>query len=117
MIFFKKLFGDFFGLSRILGPYFALKWASMILVHFPSILRRKDLQPADQAMGKGPFHVHFRSGVDFRIIGNGVISGIREIYVRDVYLRYGLLTIEDGDVVLDLGANMGNFTNLALAHG
>lgn len=39
------------------------------------------------------------------------------MYVRDVYLRNGLLTIEDGDVVVDLGANMGNFTNLALAHG
>lgn len=39
------------------------------------------------------------------------------MYVRNTYLHDGVLTIEDGDVVLDLGANMGNFTNLALAHG
>ena len=101
----------------MLGPFLALKWIAMIPVRFPSILRQKNLQPADLAMGEGPFHVHFRSGVDFLVFGNSVISGIREMYVRDVYLRNGLLTIEDGDVVVDLGSNMGNFTNLALAHG
>jgi FkbM family methyltransferase len=39
------------------------------------------------------------------------------MYVRDTYLRGGCLEIDDGDIVVDLGANMGNFTNLALAHG
>lgn len=39
------------------------------------------------------------------------------MYVRDVYLGKGALRIADGDVVVDLGANMGNFTNLALACG
>lgn len=54
---------------------------------------------------------------DFPNTGRGAVSGIREMYVRDTYLRHGLLQIADGDVVVDLGANMGNFTNLALAHG
>jgi FkbM family methyltransferase len=39
------------------------------------------------------------------------------MYARDTYLRNGVLRISDGDVVVDLGANMGNFTNLALANG
>jgi hypothetical protein len=49
--------------------------------------------------------------------GESAVSSIREMYVRNVYLHNRLLQIRDGDVVVDLGANMGNFTNLALAHG
>ncbi|UZR28743.1 FkbM family methyltransferase [Methylococcus mesophilus] len=102
----------------MLGLHPALKWAAMIPVNFLSIFRQKNLQAADQAMGEGPFHVHFRPGVDFCVCGNGAFSAIRgEMYVRDVYLGNGLLTIEDGDTVVDLGANIGNLTNLALAHG
>ena len=117
MSFLKKLLGDFFGLYRILGPFYAFKWIVAILMRLPIVLRQKNLQPADQAMGVGPFRVCFSACVVFHVFGDGVISGVREMYVRDVYLRNGLLTIEDGDVVLDLGANIGNFTNLALAHG
>jgi FkbM family methyltransferase len=82
------------------------------------IFRRKDLQPADIAMGEGPFLIRFSRHVKpFKIFGKGAISGVREMYVRDTYLRCGRLRIADGDTVVDLGANMGNFTNLALAHG
>lgn len=45
------------------------------------------------------------------------MTGIREMYVRDAYLGGGLLRIHDRDIVVDLGANMGNFTNLALSCG
>lgn len=69
-------------------------------------------------MGPGPFRVRISAyGVAFNIAGEGVFSGIREMYVRDTYLRSGALRIEDGDFVVDLGVNIGNFTNLALAHG
>lgn len=117
MSLFKKLFGDFFGLVHVLGPFLALKWAAMVLLNARGIFRARNLQLADLAMGEGPFFIRFSSDVYFRIAGPSAFSGIREMYVRDTYLRHGLLTIEDGDVVLDLGANMGNFTNLALAHG
>jgi FkbM family methyltransferase len=39
------------------------------------------------------------------------------MYVRDSYLGGGLLRVQDGDTVVDLGANMGNFANLALSSG
>lgn len=117
MSLYKKLFGDFFGLVRVLGPYLALKWAAMVFLNFNGIAKVRNLQLADRAMGEGPFLVSFGSDVRFQISGPEAFSGIREMYVRDTYLRHGLLTIEDGNVVLDLGANMGNFTNLALAHG
>jgi hypothetical protein len=113
-----KIFGDVFGLYRIVGRSLAFKWAVMVFVNLPRIIRPKNLQLADQAMGKGPFRVRIgRCGVSFRVYGSGVFSGIREMYVRDTYLRNGLLTNEDNEVVVDLGANIGNFTNLALAHG
>jgi len=39
------------------------------------------------------------------------------MFVRDVYLQGGILSLGDGDVIVDLGANAGNFINLALAVG
>ncbi len=66
----------------------------------------------------GPFRVHYPTQIrPFTVSGDGVLSGVREMYVRDCYLRGGKLAIHDGDTVVDLGANVGNFTNLALAHG
>lgn len=88
-----------------------------MLEHFPEILRDGHLQAADRAMGRGPFRVYFASGVEFWVEGTGVVTGIREMFVRDGYLRGGVLDLQDGDHVLDLGANIGNFTKLALAHG
>jgi len=67
-------------------------------------------------MGDGPFAIALdKYNCRFQIAGPGAFSGIREIYVRDVYLRDGWLQIRPQDVVMDLGANMGNFSALALA--
>ncbi len=114
----SKLLGDFRGLARVCGLGTALRWLSLVLMHFPAVVRRGDLQPADAALGVGPFAVRLpQYGAAFNIAGAGAISGIREMYVRDTYLRNGALRVNDGDTVVDLGANMGNFTNLALACG
>lgn len=51
------------------------------------------------------------------LTGDRIVSGIREIWVRDVYLNKGYLAIKDGDRVADLGCSKGNFTIVALAHG
>lgn len=114
----RKLLGDFWGLVSVCGPLVAMRWLSLVIIHLMDIFRRRDLQPADIAMGEGPFFIRFSCHVrPFKIIGKGAISGVREMYVRDTYLRGGRLRITDGDTVVDLGANMGNFTSLALAHG
>jgi len=112
-----KLFADFVGISRVIGPSTAAKWLVAIARNFGIVASSRNLQIADKAMGLGPFLIKYRGNVRFRIQGSGAFSGIREMYVRDTYLHGGVLTIEPGDSVLDLGANMGNFTNLALAHG
>ena len=92
-------------------------WLAAILKNVPEIYRSGNLQVADRALGAGPFQVNYSDEVNFRVAGPGAFSGIREMYVRDTYLRGGCLEIDDGDIVVDLGANIGNFTNLALAHG
>lgn len=113
----EKMMGDLRGIAIRVGPMVAMRWGLALILKLPSIIRTRNLQAADLLMGVGPFHVFYTSSVDFYILGSGAFSGIREMYVRDTYLHGGALAIEDGDVVVDLGANMGNFSNLALAHG
>jgi FkbM family methyltransferase len=111
-----KLTKDFIGLLNICGTYVAVRWFLKIICNLKSIVNLGNLQPADRAMGSGPFKINLRRyGCQFMISGPQAISGIREMYVRDIYLRDGWLKIKPGDTVLDLGANMGNFCNLSLA--
>ena len=76
--------------------------------------KTKNLQPADRALGIGPYHVR-RGNAIATLKCNNVISAIREIWVRDVYLKNDFLKIPDEGIVVDLGANVGNFSVLALS--
>jgi len=110
------IFRDFVGIVRICGLSIGVRWLAGILLNIPAILSAKNLQPADRAVGKGPFRIR-HCGTSFLIAGSFAMSGVREMYVRDTYFRRGMLKVNVGDTVLDLGANIGNFTNLALACG
>lgn len=111
-----KLALDLANLPGVVGPGLTLRWMTQVLVHAADVYKERNLQPADRAMGNGPFSVMVKPySRTFYVSGPQVFSGIREMYARDVYLRRGLLSIEPGDIVLDLGANMGNFTCLSLA--
>jgi len=111
----KIVASDFLRLCQVCGLVTGARWLGAVALEAKDILRSANLQPADAALGPGPFDCRLR-GARARLSGQQVISGIREIWCRDVYLG-GQLAIEDGDVVVDLGANMGNFTMLALGHG
>ncbi len=114
----KLILRDFAGLWRVCGPAVALGWLLALLPRLGQVVKARNLQVVDRSLGDGPFRITFpTAAAQFRVMGAGVISSIREMYVRDGYLRRGTLAIRDGDVVVDLGANIGNFTNLALAHG
>jgi FkbM family methyltransferase len=111
-----RLFKDFFGLIRVCGFAVGLRWMFHVQANLLVILKSGNLQIADLAMGDGPFKVTLkRYSCQFKITGLGCINGIREMYVRDVYLERGWLNFNPNDTVLDLGANIGNFTNMALA--
>jgi FkbM family methyltransferase len=114
----QQPFFDFLGLARVCGASVALRWLLSVMTNLPDIIRHGDLHTADRMLGDGPFTIKLsKYGAVFKIVGEQAIGGIREMYVRDSYLRHGLLCINDGDTVVDLGANMGNFTNLALSCG
>jgi FkbM family methyltransferase len=109
------VYRDFSQLIRVCGPRVAIRWLALVLLNVRRILKAGNLQSVDAAMGQGPFRCT-RGSASALLVGPQVMSGIREIWCRDVYLGEDL-AIQDGDTVVDLGANMGNFTILALAHG
>lgn len=109
-----KLLRDFFGIIRVAGPARALQWAGAVAVTMPAALKSRNLLAADAAMGTGPFTVR-HGAAKARLVGEHAFSGLREIWVRRVYSRNGFLQIPDHGLVVDLGANMGNFSAMALA--
>lgn len=114
----RKLWTDFLGLIRVCGLGIAVRWIFALAFRVRTILKTRNLQAVDRALGAGPFVINYPTATtQFSVFGEGVLSGVREMYVRDCYLRGGILAIRNGDNVVDLGANVGNFTNLALAHG
>jgi FkbM family methyltransferase len=110
----RAIVKDARGIAAVCGWLTALRWLASIALTLPACLRCHNLQPADQRMGSGPFRVA-RGAARAWLSGPQVFSGIREIWVRDVYLHKDYLDIPPGAVVIDFGANLGNFTNLALA--
>jgi FkbM family methyltransferase len=112
----KKIFSDFRGLCAVCGIIVACRWLIAIAKRFNRCRREGNLQPADAALGDGPFAV--RMG-DARALlaGARAITNIREVWVRNVYLDRGYLAISPDASVVDLGGNIGAFTCLALAHG
>lgn len=103
------------GMARVFGLAVAAQWLLMIALHPAACLRRRNLRPADRALGDGPFRAR-QGGVTAWLAGD-VISSAREIWARDVYLDDGFLQIPENARVVDLGANRAVFTLLALAHG
>jgi FkbM family methyltransferase len=110
----KTIARDARGIAATCGWGVALRWLWCVLLTFTECYKAGNLQPADQRMGNGPF-VAVRQGAQAKLGGQQVFSGIREIWVRDVYLKNNYLQIPAGALVIDLGANLGNFTSLALA--
>src|SRR3954471_19905336 len=110
----RKLISDFKGIARVCGIGTALRWLACAVVTLPSALKTRNLLAADRLMGTGPFRVHHAIG-DALLTGDSAFSGLREIWVRDVYAGGGFLRVPDRGTVVDLGANMGNFSAQALA--
>jgi FkbM family methyltransferase len=109
----SKIWKDFCGLWRVCGPLVATRWLCEIALHLPICIRSRNLAWADFAMGEGPYRVR-RSGRSARLTGVKVISHVRELFVRNVYLSGGLLSLSDDlATIVDLGGNRGYFTALA----
>ncbi|MCA9290843.1 MAG: FkbM family methyltransferase [Phycisphaerales bacterium] len=112
----RTIAGDARGIARVFGPGVAARWLLAAATRAPTCWRERTMRAADRALGEGPFDARLRSA-RARLVGPDVISGAREIWVRDVYLGGGFLHIPPDGVVVDLGCNRGIFTLLALGHG
>ena len=110
----RKLVSDFRGIARVCGIGPALRWLGCVALTMPANLKTRDLLAADRKMGIGPFTVKHQVG-SAKLVGESAFSGLREIWVRDVYARDGFVRIPEHGTVVDLGANMGNFSAMALA--
>lgn len=111
----RTVLSDYARLCSVVGVPRATRWLAAILLRYPEVGRSRTLRPADAALEPGPIRVRHRSGAKAHLVGEGAASGAREIWARDVYLADGRLHIPPDATVVDLGANMGNFTILALA--
>ncbi len=109
-----KFFSDVRGIARVCGAGPALRWGACVALTIAENLRTRNLLAADLLMGSGPFPVTHATGKAL-LIGKHAFSGLREIWVRDVYTRGSFLKVPDGGTVVDMGANMGNFSAMALA--
>src|SRR5580692_2741184 len=112
--YFRVILRDASGVAASCGMLVAVRWLMFVALTFRECMRTRNLQPADIRMGNGPFLAQHR-GARAKLSGNRVFSGIREIWVRDVYLKDDYLSISRSALVVDFGANLGNFTSLALA--
>lgn len=116
----RQVLEDASGIASICGRGTAARWLGGVLLKSPAILRRRNLQPVDRLFKPVPRALRHRradgSVVQVRATGPQLLTGVREMWVRGDYLADGWLTLPEGEAVVDLGANRGLFTLMALAH-
>lgn len=117
----RTIVSDWRRLAGVVGEVRASRWLASVGMRFGACRRAGNLQPADRAMGSGPFVCRFRrndgSLARARVAADGVFGNIREIWARNVYLEGGFVGLPRSGVVIDLGTNRGAFTMLALGYG
>ena len=54
----RQVISDFKGLKIVCGITVALNWLLMIILNLNECIKTRNFQPADIALGEGPFKVH-----------------------------------------------------------
>ncbi len=115
---------DIGGIWRSAGIHTGLSYLASVCRTLPAVARARSLHPADVAMpgrlyqfrpfpGTRAVTLDSRQGDD----PGAVLGGAREMYCRRVYFPDARFFISPGDVVVDLGANIGLFTVMAACLG
>jgi FkbM family methyltransferase len=110
----KQILTDYFGLVKLIGFIKGSKWLLGVILNLKTCIKERNLQAADRFVGPG-FIIAKKKNTIIKFFGDSIISGIREIWIREVYTGEGFLSLKEKTFVVDLGANVGNFTLLALA--
>jgi FkbM family methyltransferase len=93
----------------------ARRWTLALVTHISTVLRTGNLEAADRELA-GRICTFRVQGVELVLPGE-YFSGAREIYCRRVYSPDRRFDVNQRDVVVDLGCNVGVFTTLAAAAG
>lgn len=107
----RKLPSDLAAIFRIAGSRTLVRYLLQAARRLPNILRSRTLRAADEGM-RGKVYTFRVLGQQVRLEGSE-FGLAREIYGRAVYFRPPEVMLERGDIVVDLGANVGVFTALA----
>jgi len=107
----RKLPSDLVAIFRIAGARVLVRYLLQAARRLPDILRSRTLRAADEGM-RGKVYTFRVLGQQVRLEGSE-FGLAREIYGRAVYFRPPEVMLERGDIVVDLGANVGVFTALA----
>lgn len=118
-----RFFSEYSALSHVLEGRDLLALARATVLQSPAILRTRKLSALDASMSRN-MHVHFGdtrmamplADIDHLLAAhddNPTFGNVREMYARDCYLEH-LRLHTPLDAVLDLGANRGMFSLLAL---
>ena len=110
----RELLVELAGVARIGGVLCLLEFLARLVAHAAAVARARSLAVVDAAMGMRTRV--FRAG-DVSLRVRGAFGGAREIYGRNVYGAVPGFELRAGDMVVDLGANVGLFTVLAARHG
>lgn len=110
---------------RILGIKNYILYLFLSLIHLPEIIRAGNLSPLDKIMGLKEYLIHYKGSkfffdcffCDERSGVHNSFSLIRELYIRDCYFRFHEReTFLDSKIVLDIGANCGDFSIMMASH-
>jgi len=107
----RKAPSDLAAIFRIAGARVLVMYLVQIARHLPDIVRSRTLRAADEGM-RGKVYTFRALGRQVRLEGSE-FGLAREIYGRAVYFRPPEVILGPGDIVVDLGANVGVFTALA----
>ncbi len=109
-----------------LGPAGYLRYLCAITLTLPQIVRTRGFRPLDRRMGRRQrtlrclgSNVTIDCPTADRIVTDGTYTFgiVRELVIRNCYLRHGVNERVSGRAVVDLGANRGVFTAIAGALG
>ena len=107
----KKFTKEIFAVWGVVDVSTFLVYMAQIVKHLPTILKNRNLIPADKAMAGRRIRFN-QFGVTIWLEGHS-FGGAREIIARNVYCCFPEFLIEPSDIVVDLGANEGIFSTIA----
>lgn len=112
----KRVMTEVIGVTKVAGPAVGLRFAAGVVQKANSVLRSGNLGAVDRLCNARARAYTPLPGTTVYLPA-GYFPAAREMYCRGVYFTRPHFTINAGDTVVDLGANEGLFSLLAVCAG